>query len=169
MENLIFLLTASLVYYKSARKSRKVFIGNTNCSFSFSAGPLEFDITENEQGDTLYLAESQERNVSYGILCADLHEKWSLEEGKAILLNYMERLQKPFQALYNTGISDCTHWHQQTDSCTVMDYWQDQYQQDWKLKGYTNGKIIALLYVKNIGDAEASRHDHFLDSFCFAK
>jgi hypothetical protein len=51
----------------------------------------------------------------------------------------------------------------------MVDYWQDEEGLDWKVKGYTDGRIIAVLYVKNINDISVEKQDKFLDSFCFSK
>jgi hypothetical protein len=166
MENLIFLLTASLVLYQSKKKFRKTFIGNTNCSVFFSAG-AEFGFTKSDEGDELYFSEHTEKNSTYGILCAQLNEMLPLQEALEIMSTYLSSLQKPFSALYSTGAMISNEWEQ--EHCVkLVDYWQDQEQQDWKVKGYTNGHIIAVLYVKNIGDLEVEKQDSFLDSFSFA-
>jgi hypothetical protein len=47
----------------------------------------------------------------------------------------------------------------------VVDYWQDEDEMDWKVKGYTDGQIIAVLYVKNINQSTVEQQDLFLDSF----
>ena len=49
----------------------------------------------------------------------------------------------------------------------MEDYWQDGDQQDWKVKGYADGKTMAILYVKNIGRVEVKKQDLFLDGFHF--
>jgi hypothetical protein len=51
---------------------------------------------------------------------------------------------------------------------TITDYWQDKAGIDWKVKGYTNGKVLSLLYVKNISNATVRAHDTYLDGFRFS-
>ena len=48
-------------------------------------------------------------------------------------------------------------------------YWQDCSKKDWKVKGYTDGKTLAVLYVKNIGHVDVKKQDLFLDSFHFGQ
>lgn len=165
MENLVFLLTASLVLYKSAKKPRTIIIGDTNCSLLFSP-EAEFDFTQTDDGDQLYFAEYVDKKICYGVLCAQLSQPVSLEEAQDVMVTYLNRLRQPFNALYNTGVN----FYPNAQACvTMIDYWQDENQLDWKVKGYTNGKTIAVLYVKNINDIAVEKQDEFLDSFCMGK
>lgn len=165
MENLVFLLTASLVLYKSGKRPRTILIGDTNCSLHFSP-EASFDFTQTDEGDQMYFSDFREKNVTYGVMCAQLAEPISLDEAREVMTTYLNRLQKPFLALYNTGIQ--FYPGNQENALTMTDYWQDESQIDWKVKGYTNGKIIAVLYVQNINDISVEKQDEFLDSFCMA-
>src|SRR5689334_8837788 len=111
MENLILLLTASLVFYKSSRKFKRSTIGDINCSVLFFPDP-KFDYTGTEDGDSLYFTEHSEKFVTYGILCAKLAEPIQLDDAREVLTNYMNRLHKPFNALYSTGITNCPEGNQ---------------------------------------------------------
>lgn len=166
MENLIFLLTASLVLYKSAKKPRRTFIGDTNCSVLFSPDAT-FDLSRSDEGDQLYFAEHTDKDITYGVLCASIHSRLTLEEAGEVMTTYLNRLRKPFNAPYNTGVNRCENWV--NDCVTMVDYWQDADNLDWKVKGYTDGQTIAVLYVKNINEITVEKQDEFLDSFCLGK
>lgn len=168
MENLIFLLTASLVLYKSSKKPRKTFIADTGCSVVFSPDAV-FDHTQSEDGDQLYFAEHTDNDITYGVLCARIHSMLPLEEAQDVMTTYLNRLRKPFNALYNTGIDLCQNRSNTKDCIKMIDYWQDEDNLDWKVKGYTDGQTIAVLYVKNINQISVDKQDEFLDSFCIAK
>ena len=143
-------------------------IGDTNCSVNFSPDAV-FDFTESEEGDQLYFAEYTEKNVSYGVLCAKVHSTLPLEEAQEVMGTYLNRLRKPFNALYNTGVDLCQTWDKDDTSIKMVDYWQDEDNLDWKVKGYTDGEFIAVLYVKNINEITVEKQDEFLDSFCMGK
>ena len=168
MENLVFLLTASLVLYQSSKKPRRTIIGDTNCSVVFSPEAV-FDFTESEDGDQLYFAEHIEKNSSYGVLCARVGSRLPLEEAQEVMTTYINRLRRPFHALYSTGIDLCQNRSQDSHCIKMVDYWQDEDNFDWKVKGYTDGEVIAVLYVKNINEIDVEKQDEFLDSFWFAK
>jgi hypothetical protein len=168
MENLILLLTASLVLYKSSKKYKKILIGDTPCSVHFSP-EASFDHTKSEDGDDLYFSEHVEKGITYGILCAQLVETLPLEEAEDVTTAYLGRLRKPFYALHSTGITPCPVYKGTSAIIRLEDYWQDQDGCDWKVKAYTDGATIAVLYVKNIAEGETEKHDAFLNSFSFGK
>ncbi len=168
MENLIFLLTASLVLYQSSKKPRKTIIGDTHCSVLFPSEAV-FEFTQSDEGDQLYFSEYTSQNVSYGVVCGRLNSKLALEEAQDVMTVYLNRLRRPFQALYNTGIDLCRDWNHSKDWVKMVDYWQDENNLDWKVKGYTDGQIVAVLYVQNINEISVEAQDEFLDSFCLEK
>jgi hypothetical protein len=162
MENLILLLTASLVWIKSSRKFKRTYLGTRGSSLDFAPG-AEFEHTHLD-GDELYFSEHREKFITYGVLVAHLKEELNQEDARRVLGNYLHRLRQPFKAPYNTGISDCS-----ASTIALVDYWQDENSIDWKLKACTDGKTMAILYVKNINDAEVEKQEAFLNSFRFGK
>ncbi|HTM93156.1 MAG TPA: hypothetical protein VL095_12100 [Flavisolibacter sp.] len=166
MENLILFLATSLVFrFSSSKKIKLQFIGNTGCSALLSSdNDLESTLTQS--GDQLYFHEFKDRNVTYGMICIDMNEPYGLAEAEEMLRSYIDKLRGPLYILHNTGIHEDADWNSET-SKTIVDYWQDHSKKDWKVKGYTNGKTLAVLYVKNIGNADVRKQDFFLDSFHF--
>ena len=140
-------------------------IGNTGCSALLTTDSM-LDSTPTQSGDHLYFHEFKENNVSYGIICVQMNTDHSLAEAEAMLREYIDKLKAPLHILHNTGIHDEADWNTET-SRTVADYWQDRHKKDWKVKGYTNGKVLSVLYVKNIGNVDVKKQDFFLDSFHF--
>lgn len=166
MENLILILATSLVIRFSASKKVKLqSIGNTGCSALLSSdNKLESSLTGS--GDQLYFHEFKERSVTYGMICVQMSCTYNLTEAEEMLRSYMDKLRGPFYIFHNTGVHDDADWNSET-SKTIVDYWQDSSKKDWKVKGYTNGKTLAVLYVKNIGHVDVKKQDLFLDSFHF--
>jgi hypothetical protein len=167
MENLIFLLMTSFaVRLSPAKKLKNYKIGDTGCTALLFPGNHGFDRTTTTTGDLMYFHESRKDDATYGIICIQLLEKYGKEEASHMLSSYIGKLKEPFSILHQTGIQDDMDWNTD-DSITFVDYWQDQDQKDWKVKGYTNGEVMAILYVQNISHVAASQLDHFLDSFHF--
>jgi hypothetical protein len=165
MENLIlFLATSFLFRLSTSQKVKNQIIGSTGCSALLASE--ELDVSRAESGDKLYFHEFKEKKVSYGMICVEMNEEYSLDEASEMLTAYIEKLRGPLYILHNTGIQEDADWNS-NHSRTIVDYWQDCEKKDWKVKGYTNGKILAVLYVKNISHVEVSKQDFFLDSFHF--
>ena len=164
MEDLILLLTASLVLYKSNKKLTTISIGDTNCSILFPNN-TEFENTRTEAGDTLYFSEHRQGKTVFGVICAQLTEPLNYENSMELLTNYMEDLRQPLYACHNTGITEVKK--RRTGFIELSDFWQDDEGLDWEVKGYTNGKVVTVLYVKNIADACSEKQEAFLNSFSF--
>ena len=167
MENLIlFLATSFVIRVSSSKRIKLQFIGDTGCS-ALQSSDHKLECTLTRSGDQLYFHEFKDKNVTYGIICVDMDHQYNLSEAEEMLIAYINKLRGPFYILHNTGIHDDADWNSET-SKTIVDYWQDCNKKDWKVKGYTNGKTLAVLYVKNIGHADVKKQDLFLDSFHFA-
>jgi hypothetical protein len=166
MENLLLFLATSLVIrFSSSKRIKLQFIGNTGCSALLSSDN-KLDSTLTQSGDHLYFHEFKDQNVTYGMICIQMNHKYTPAEAEEMLRSYIDKLRGPFYILHNTGIHDDADWNSET-SKTIVDYWQDSNKKDWKVKGYTDGKALAVLYVKNIGHVDVKKQDIFLDSFHF--
>ena len=165
MENLILFLATTLVIRLSSNKRTKLqLIGNTGCSALLSDNRLDSNLTQS--GDRLYFQEFKDNGVTYGMICVQMNDQYELYEAEEMLRCYMANLKAPLYILHNTGIHDDADWNSEATR-TVVDYWQDCSKKDWKVKGYTDGKTLAVLYVKNIGHVDVKKQDLFLDSFHF--
>lgn len=127
-----------------------------------------FKKTRTRSGDELYCNEFKENGVTYGVICVEMQHHYDKIEAYEMLRTYMHKLKGPFYVFHSTGISDSQNWNQ-SNCCTLEDYWQDAVGVDCKVKGYTNGSVLAVLYVRNITEADAAKVDLFLDSFHFGR
>lgn len=169
MENLIFLFATSFVLrLTSARKFRNYFIGDTGCSVSLLPGCRNFEKVSTKNGDNVYFTEFKEDKVKYGVICITLNSEYDEDRGEALLLNYLNKLRKSFFILHHTGMQASIDWNCR-NSVAFEDYWQDIDGNDWKIKAYSNGNAMSILYVKNINDLDVKKQDQFLDSFYFNK
>ncbi|HEU4469945.1 MAG TPA: hypothetical protein VFR58_02585 [Flavisolibacter sp.] len=166
MENLLLLLAGSIVLrLSSSPKSKLQFIGETGCSVLVH-GDKHFDQCKTPSGDTLHVHECSEGKVGYGVICIALQENYDPSHAVNMLAAYMKRLKGPFSIFHSTGLVPGTDWNA-PGSESLVDYWQDAEGRDWKVKGYTNGRCLAVLYVRNIGQLSTERQEQFLDSFHF--
>ncbi len=167
MENLLFLFATSIVLRISSNRSAKNhLIADTGCSVFLFSRNMNFETVKTKKGDKLYYKEFYEEGVQYGIICIKLKEFYLLDEAEELLRTYMFKLKKSLCIQQTTGIHRCTNWNDQS-SVSVMDYWRDADGEDWKVKGYTNGQVMSVLYIKNISHSDVRKEDLFLDSFYF--
>ena len=167
MENLFILLATTFVLRLStSRKFKNYLIADTGCSALMFSGNRQFKKTLTVTGDSLYFKEFTEKDITYGVICIRMNSNYELDDAMEMLHGYIDKLKTPFFILHQTGQQKDMDWNT-VSSRTLVDYWQDREQVDWKVKGYTNGRYMAVLYVKNITDLEVKKQDLFLDSFHF--
>lgn len=163
MENLFVFLATSLVLRISSTRFRRYMISN-ECSTLLHSGAKTLHIRHTKDGDKLFFNEYAEDGVTYGLICVQMSQLHSLPEAEKIMVQYINRVRKPLHIAFNLSME----MERSAKTSIITDYWQDIAGFDWKIKGYTNGKIVALLYVKNIADASVKNHDAYLDGFRFS-
>jgi len=165
MENLLFLLATSFVLrIASPRKAGLQAIGDTGCSIQFTNADFEKTLTSS--GEDLFFNEYISSRITYGAICIRMKQRYSLEQAAGMLGEYINKLRGPFYIFHSVGHEAAADWNH-AGSASLVDYWQDAVGVDCKVKGYTDGQFLAVLYVKNIGEADVTKVDAFLDSFHF--
>ncbi|HEX2535633.1 MAG TPA: hypothetical protein VHK69_17950 [Chitinophagaceae bacterium] len=162
MENLIFFLAAHIVLRFSS-VSKKYNIGQS-ASFSLFFEPTHLNRHQASDGDVMYTGEWQKNGITYGLIVVDLALPQDVNESLYTLNTFINSLREPFGILHNSGISKA---EEAEEGKTVTEYWQDDKGMDWKVKGFTNGRSLAVLYVKDISGLSVLVEDTFLDSFSF--
>ena len=167
MENLLFFLATSLAMrINTQRKLQQQYIGTTGCSALLYAQQDDLNKVKTASGDDLYFHEHKSKGVSYGMILVEMQDDHDLVIATEMLISYIDKLRSPLSIMHRVGITKDIDWNT-TESSTILDYWQDKKGADWKIKGYTNGRQLAVLYVRNIGQVDVKKQDQFLDSFHF--
>lgn len=163
MENLFLFLATSLVLRNGSRRFKRYSICS-GCSSLLHSGSKLLHVRQAKDGDTLYFNEYMSDGVTYGMICVQMQEEYTLHQAESILVHYINRVRKPLRILFNTSMEI----ERTNRLLSITDYWQDQRGMDWKIKGQTNGRVLSLLYVKNITEAPVNVHDAFLNGFRFS-
>lgn len=163
MENLFFFLATSLALRIPKPKFKRYIIGNSGCSSLLPSDRNTLHIKNTNEGDKVYFNESNLGNVTYGLITVQMKNVYTLKQAEEILVQYINRCRKPFGIFYTISMQV----ENMAGKLVITDYWQDEKNIDWKIKGYTDGQSLCLLYVKNIADASVKDHDNFLNSFRF--
>lgn len=160
MENLFLFLATSFALRPSAARLRRYLLF-PGCSVSLPSGLRTIQVRHTKEADKLFFHEYTVRDVRYGMICVQMRQSYSLPKAERILVDFINRARKPFSIACNAAMEVETG----EGLLTITDYWQDQNGTDWKIKGSTNGRVIGLLYVKNISGATVRQHDGFLEGF----
>jgi hypothetical protein len=163
MENLFLFLATSFVLRITSPRFRRYTIC-PGCSSLLHSENRTLHVRYTRDGDRLYFNEYAEDGVTYGLICVQMSKTYSLKEAEKILVHYVNRVRKPFLISCNLSMDV----EEDAGLLTLTDYWQDATGFDWKVKGYANGRIVSVLYVKNITDTSVKNHDAYLDGFRFS-
>jgi hypothetical protein len=163
MENLFVFLATSFVLRATGPRFRRYLV-SPGCSTLLHSNNRTLHVRHTKEGDKLLFNEYAEDGVTYGTICVQMREDYTPEQAERILVHYLNRVRKPMHIACNFSM-DIKY---DDNQLTITDYWQDQSGIDWKVQGYTNGKMVAVLYVKNIGDTTVKNHDAFLNGFRFS-
>jgi hypothetical protein len=165
METLFMFLATSLILRIPSPKFKRYLIGNSGCTSLLVSGCSQLHCKHTTEGDVIYFNDSAIAGVTYGLICVRMKQVYPLQQAETILVQYINRARKPLHIAYSISMEI----EKAAGRVTITDYWQDNEGIDWKIKGYTNGKTVAILYVKNVTEAAVKEHDTFLNGFRFSQ
>lgn len=171
MENLLFILAATWAFRlsPSTKTFKKYQIGNTGCSIFLFGNNCKFKKVLSPDGDTIHLSQCEESSGAFGVIAVQLKQPLSkLADADQVLSRFMKNLQPSFSVSHSTGLIKGQIMENCPGVIGMVDYWQDNKNVDWKVKGWTNGKSMAVLYVKNINEVPVQKQEVFLDGFRFS-
>ncbi len=166
MENLLFLI-ATLAIRISSKSLKKRTIGDTGCSVMLDTNAA-VTYSESDNGEHFYMSTFNSGAVTYGFVLLDLKNKiTNLSEAEYLLGDLMLDLKKASDIQHSYGL-DRGIKHPISQSVSgIIDYWQDKEGIDWKIKGWTDGNCMAVMYVKNINNTSVKKQEFFLDCIRF--
>ena len=165
MENLFMFLATSLVLRIANPKFKRYLIGKAGCSAVLVAGNNTLHYKRTKEGDLVYFYDHTIDGVTYGLITVQMKDIYTLHQAENILVQYINRIRNPFRIAFNISMQ----LEKSDGMISLSDYWQDEAGMDWKIKGYTNGKTLAVLYVRNINESPVAEHDQFLNGFRFSQ
>jgi hypothetical protein len=164
----MFLLFGSLFLFLFATSQtlKKYEIAKSGCSVYMFCGPGRFEEDYSEDSSKVYTAEcSLDDGIHYGIICVKMKESISdLQGAEDMLASYMDYLKVNFGITKAVGYGKGNHLNKREDTRGIVDYWEDDEKNNWKVKGWTDGKFIGVLYAYSKKDLP-DKIDVFLNSF----
>ena len=90
-----------------------------------------------------------------------------LQASEDVLTQYLDYLKTTLNIVSARGYGKGHKLKNKADTRGIIDYWQDKDGNNWKLKGWTNGKYIAVLFVYTKKEVPEANADAFLDGVVF--
>ena len=170
MKTIWVLFSTMLISTISFSQSLKKYaIGTSGCSVYMLCDPGQFQMTFSEDSSAVFTGECKPDSVTYGIICVKLKETIPAgDDAEDLLISYLDYLKTAFKIKSSSGYGKGQTLNSKADARGVLDFWNDEVGNEWKVKGWTDGKVISILYVIEKSKSEyPAKHDVFLNGFRF--
>ena len=168
-KSLLLLLLCSSLYASFGQGVRKYNIGNSGCAAYFFCDPGTFEETYSQDSAMVYTGECKQDEVNYGTICVKLTSAIAdITVAEDLLISYMDYLKTNFGITSAAGYGKGHRLKNREDIHGVIDYWQDGNKNNWKVKGWTDGKFILVMYAYSAKELPETKVNLFLDGALMA-
>jgi hypothetical protein len=158
---LIFFL---IVNYSHGQIFKKYPIGASGCSAYFYCNPGNFNLDKSPDSSDVYSSECTNEEVTFGVICVKLKDKISdMETSESMLIGYLDYLKGALNIAKSAGYGKGHRLNGREDTRGVIDYWVDKDKANWKVKGWTDGKFITIMYGFSAKELPETKVNTFLD------
>ena len=157
-----------VAFSSNSQAIKKYSIDKTGCSLYMFCDPGKFDISYSDDSSRVYTGECQNENFIYGIICVQLKEVVSAkDDGENLLEAYLNFLKQQFSIKETTGYGSGMHLKDREDIIGMIDYWQSEDKMQWAIQGWTDGNVLAVLYVKGNTQPDYAKQQVFFKGLRF--
>jgi hypothetical protein len=148
---------------------KKYPIGNTACSAYFYCNPGTANVSYSEDSSAVYQLQCDTAQLRYGLVCVALKEAITeLVVAQDLMISYMDYLKTTFNIKQAAGYGKNNSKASDPKLIGVVDFWKDDQQRDWQVRGWTDGHYIAVLYAAGAAatvNENTSKISVFLNGF----
>jgi hypothetical protein len=172
MRNVVMLLSLILAAISAnSQNIKKVQIKDSNnesgCSV-YSFCDLKFQTSYSEDSSLLFTGECTVDSLNNGVICVKLRDAIStLNDAEALLINYLDFLKTSFSITKSAGYGKGHQLRNNEKTRGVIDYWEDNEHNNWKVKAWTDKAFIVILYSYSLKKLPETRIDAYLNSLIF--
>lgn len=147
-------------------------VAATGCKAGYYCTPGEFQAMNLPDSSVLYVAECKGGDeADYGVVCIKLHHpEASAAAAETAMQQHLVMLKTAFGADINVSKERKTGITMPANSKVkgVLDVFENEESRVYRTKSWTNGKFVAILYVRKIGDWNTTPEvEAFLNGFQF--
>ena len=147
-----------------AQGLKKYAIDNSGCSAYFFCDPDTFDIEKSQDSSVVYTGECSNDSIEYGEICVKLKQKPDgLQASEDLLISYLDYLKTTLNITGAAGYGKGHRLKNRENTRGVIDYWADKDKNNWKIKGWTDGNYIAVMYAYSKKELPETKINIFLD------
>lgn len=164
----LYLLPILLSVTAHAQVMKKYAISNSGCQAYFYCDPGGFGYSYSEDSSVVWTGECEQGEVKYGCICVKLSQPTSdLQSAEDLLVSYLDYLKDMFEIEESTGYGKGHRLQNREDTRGIIDYWKDSDGNQWKIKAWSDGKFIGVLYTYSQKELNDSKTDLYLNGFRF--
>ncbi|MBI2730657.1 MAG: hypothetical protein HYX40_07900 [Sphingobacteriales bacterium] len=157
-----------IVFNAHSQQLKKYPVAKTGCSVYMFCDPGNFETSYSEDSSKVITGECIKDGFSYGLIYVQLKEIiHSKEDAEGLLESYLNFLKGQFTIREAAGYGKGMHLKEREDIIGMIDYWQSEDNQHWSIQGWTDGKILTVLYVKGSEQADYNKQQLFFKGFLF--
>jgi hypothetical protein len=172
MKRNTLLLAFSLCFlFSNAQVLKKVPIkdslNNSGC-FVYTFCNFRFETEYSEDSSLVYVSECVKDEMNYGVICVKLQTPATdLDRAEETLISYLDYLKTSYKITKAAGYGKGHRLANNDNTRGILDYWEDSEKNNWKIKAWTNGKFIGVLYGYSAKELNETKLNIFLESFRF--
>lgn len=165
--SLFFFSTLSAGSY-AQQTPATVAISNTGCTVQVYCFPGRFDAYDLEDGSTVFADDCEKEEITYGIYCVKLKTPLTnLDAAEDTAISYLDFLKLDYGIVKANGYDKGHRLNKNESTRGVFDTWKDADEHKWKIKAWTNGKFICVLYMHSIKELPDKKATVFLEGLRF--
>lgn len=161
------ILSMFFIQYSYGQVPKKMAISNSGCSL-YSYCAMNFETSYSSDSSLMYISECVSGETNYGIICVKLKiSTTNLNNAEQVLTAYLDYLKSSFNILKSVGYGKGLTLNNDKNTRGIQDYWEDKDKNNWKVKGWTNGNYIGVVYAYSPKELNEQKINIFLDGFRF--
>ena len=163
------LIFVSFIYsLASAQTPATVPIGNTGCTIQVYCFPGRFDSYELEDGSTAYADDCEIDKIVYGIYCVRLKNPIAnLDAAQDTVITYLDFLKLDYGIVKSKEYDRDDNLNKNHTVKGIHDTWEDVDKNKWKIKAWTDGNFIVVLYMHSDKEMPDKKTETFLNGLRF--
>lgn len=147
-----------------AQVFKKYPIGQSGCSAYFYCDPGTFSLEKSPDSSDVYTGECANGDTHYGLICVKFKTKIDdMQEAENMLMSYLDYLKQNLNITKAVGYGKGHRLKNREDTRGILDYWEDKDKANWKVKAWTDGKFIGVMYAYSNNELNETKINLFLE------
>ena len=169
MKNILFLFLLFICTNAAFGQTLKKYaIANSGCSAMFACNPGKFETSTSPDSSVVYTGECTSAGATYDLICVKLKESAPNPDiAEQVLEQYLDYLKSSYEVTEAAGYTKGLRLQKKETTRGILDSWKDKDNNYIKVKGWTNGRFIAVLMAISQKELPAAKINPFLDGIVF--